>query len=157
MSDLSAALRTIVDKAEPGAAELCRALENALLDSGASDHRVDVVRLKSRVYRVSAGSDSHLKSFVLKRFDPWLGRRNELVMRRWLPAIGLSDRCSHLLATAADRRGRWVWHVYEDLGQEVVDPVSPDHARVTAVADLIAELHTRAARHPMLPECRHYC
>jgi thiamine kinase-like enzyme len=153
----AALLRTIIDAAEPAADELCEAFENALVDSGAGDCPVEVVRLKARVYRVRAGSDGRARSFVLKRSDPWLGRRNELVMRRWLPAIGLGDRCSQLLATVADRRGQWVWHVYEDLGDGAAEPTHPDHRRVTAVVDLIAELHTRSARHAVLPECRHYC
>ena len=158
MSDLRAALLgTIIDTVEPGAAEVCDAFENALRDSGAGEGPIEIARLKSRVYRLSAGSDGRVRSFVLKRFDPWLGRRNEFVMRRWLPAIGLSDRCPQLFAVVADRRGRWVWHVYEDLGEGAVDPEHPDHARVMAVVDLIAELHTRAARHALLPECRHYC
>ena len=158
MSDLRAALlRTIIDTVEPGAAEVCDAFENALRDSGAGDGPIEVARLKSRVYRLSAGSDGRVRSFVLKRFDPWLGRRNEFVMRRCLPAIGLNDHCPQLLAVVADRRGRWVWHVYEDLGDGAVEPDRPDPARVMAVADLIAELHTRAARHALLPECRHYC
>src|SRR5206468_78465 len=67
------------------------------------------------------------------------------------------DRCPRLLATAADRRGEWVWHVYEDIGEEAVDAAHPDPARVSAVVDLIAELHIRAAGHALLPECRHFC
>ena len=157
MSELRAALlRTIIDTAEPGAGELCHAFENALLNAGAGGP-VDVARLKSRVYRLSARSNGQVRSFVLKRFDPWLGRRNELVVQRWLPAISLGDRCPQLLATVADRRGQWVWHVYEDLGDGAVEPVYPDRQRVAAVVDLIAELHTRAAGHALLPECRHYC
>src|SRR5205814_1318586 len=84
-------------------------------------------------------------------------RRNEFVMRRWLPAIGLGDRCPQLHAAVADRRGQWVWHVYQDLGNDALEPACPDRARVTAVVDLIAALHIRAARHALLPECRHYC
>jgi len=57
----------------------------------------------------------------------------------------------------ADRRGQWVWHVYEDLGDGAVEPVYPDPQRVVAAVELIAELHTRAAGHALLPECRHYC
>ena len=157
MSELRAALlRTIINTAEPGAGELCHAFEEALHGPCAGGP-VEVTRLKSRVYRLSAGSDGRARSFVLKRFDPWLGRRNELVLRRWLPAIGLGDRCPHLLATVADRRGQWVWHVYEDLGDGAVEPVYPDPQRVVAAVELIAELHTRAAGHALLPECRHYC
>ncbi|TMB47278.1 MAG: DUF1679 domain-containing protein, partial [Deltaproteobacteria bacterium] len=159
MTDLRAALRRAVsDTAEPGAAELYHALAEALLDSAAEDEGpAELERVKSRVYRLRIASNGRARSFVLKRFDPWLARRNELVARRWLPAIGLGERCPRLLATAADRRGECVWHVYEDLGEGAVDAVHPDPARVRAVVDLIAELHTRAAGHALLPECRHFC
>ena len=158
MTSLRAALlSTIIDTPEPGAGELCHALEQGLLDAGAGAGPAEVTRLKSRVWRLRVGSDGQARSVVLKRLDPWLGRRNELVARRWLPAIGLGDRCPHLLATVADRRGQWVWHVYEDLGDGALEPSYPDHRHVAAVVDLIAQLHTRAARHALLPECRHYC
>ena len=159
MTDLRAALRRAVsDTAEPGAAELYYALAEALLDSAAEDEGpAELERVKSRVYRLRIASNGRARSVVLKRFDPWLARRNELVARRWLPAIGLGERCPRLLATAADRRGECVWHVYEDLGEGAVDAVHPDPARVRAVVDLIAELHTRAAGHALLPECRHFC
>src|SRR5437764_1331591 len=132
------------------AADLARP---AAEDRGAAE----LERVKSHVYRVRIGSNGRARSVVLKRFDPWLARRNELVARRWLPAIGLGERCARLLATAADRRGECVWHVYEDLGEGAVDAVHPDPGRVRAVVDLIAELHTRAAGHALLPECRHFC
>ncbi len=159
MTDLRAAMRRAVsDSAEPGAAELYHALAEALLDSAAEEEGpAGLERVKSRVYRLRIGSNRRARSVVLKRFDPWLARRNELVARRWLPAIGLGDRCPRLLATAADPRGACVWHVYEDLGEGAVDAVHPDPARVRAVVDLIAELHTRAAGHALLPECRHFC
>src|SRR2546425_7825232 len=152
----AALLRTVVETADPGAGELCTALERACLDAGASDP-VRIALLKSRVYRLRAGANNRVRSFVLKRFDPWLGRRNELVLRRWLPALGLSDSGPRLLATVAHRRGEWVWHVYEDLGDGAVEPAAPDRERVAAVVDLIAELHTRAAGQALIPECRHFC
>src|SRR3989442_575639 len=159
MTDLRAAMRRAVsDTAEPGAPELCHVLAEALLDSAAEEEGpAGLERVKSHVYRLRIGSNRRARSVVLKRFDPWLARRNELVARRWLPAIGLGDRCPRLLATAADPRGEWVWHVYEDLGEGAVDAVHTDPARVGAVVDLIAELHTRAAGQALLPECRHFC
>src|SRR5207245_8632324 len=44
-------------------------------------------------------------------------------------------------------------HAFEDLGDETLasDP-TPD--RVAATVDLIAQLHTRGARHPVLPDAR---
>ena len=159
MTDLRAALRRAVsDTVEPGAAELYHALSEALLDSAVEDEGpAELERVKSHVYRLRIASNGRARSVVLKRFDPWLARRNELVARRWLPAIGLGERCPRLLATAADRRGECVWHVYEDLGEGAVDAVHPDPARVRVVVDLIAELHGRAAGHALLPECRHFC
>src|SRR5437762_7085445 len=138
MTDLRAALRRAVsDTAEPGAAELYHALAEALLDSAAEDEGpAELERVKPRVYRLRIASNGRARSVVLKRFDPWLARRNELVARRWLPAIGLGERCPRLLATAADRRGECVWHVYEDRGEGAVDAVHTDPARVRAGVDL---------------------
>jgi thiamine kinase-like enzyme len=158
MTDLHAALRrAVTDAAEPGAAELSTALGETLRDE-ASDGPVVFQRLKSRVYRLRLGESSpERRSFVLKRFDPWLARRNELVARRWLPALGLGDRCPQLYTVAAERSGSWIWHVYEDIGAGAIDPENPDRPSVVAVVELLASLHTRAARHALLPGCRHIC
>src|SRR2546425_1467558 len=138
--------------AEPGWAELCDVLGEVLADHGTDGGPIELERLKSRVYRLGAGADGRAHSFVLKRFDPWLARRNELVLQRWLPALGLDDHAPRLLATAAERHGRCVWHIYEDLGEGALDTAHPDPALVAAVVDLIAKLHTRAAGHPPVPQ-----
>jgi len=148
---------SIPGTAEPGWTELCDVLEDVLADNGANGGPIELERLKSRVYRLGVGADGRAHSFVLKRFDPWLARRNELVLRRWLPALGLEERAPRLLATAAERHGGCVWHVYEDLGEGALDPAHPDPERVGVVVALIAELHTRAAGHALVPECRHFC
>ncbi len=148
---------SIPGTAEPGWAELCEVLGEVLADHGVDGGPIELERLKSRVYRVGAGADSRAPSFVLKRFDPWLARRNELVLRRWLPALGLGARAPRLLATAAERHGACVWHVYEDLGEGALDTPHSDPERVGAVVALIAELHTRAAGHALVPEWRHFC
>jgi hypothetical protein len=149
-------LSTLAEAAEPGIAELSEAVSEVVGAAPPADPgRLE--RLESRVYRLSFGSNGNRQAFVLKRLDPWLARRTELVARRWLPSLGLGDRCAGLLATAADRRGEWGWHVYEDLGDGAVDPGCPDAFRVAAVMELLAALHTRAAGHPLVPECRRYC
>src|SRR5207249_3412065 len=148
---------SIPGTAEPGWTELCDVLEDVLADNGANGGPIELERLKSRVYRLGVGADGRAHSFVLKRFDPWLARRNELVLRRWLPALGLEERAPRLLATAAERHGGGVWHVYEGLGEGALDPAHPDPERVGVVVALIAELHTRAAGHALVPECRHFC
>jgi hypothetical protein len=151
-----ALLSTLALADEPGASELCEAFGQVLSDAPV-DGPVTLERIQPRTYRFQVGSNGTSQSFVLKRFDPWVARRAELVARRWLPALGLADRCAALFATAADRCGTWAWHVYEDLGNADVDPGCPDAGRVAAVMELLAALHTRAARHPVVPECRRYC
>ena len=149
---------TIPGTAEPGWSELCDVLGHVLPD-GAHDLPIELERLKSRVYRlrVPANGNGRSLSFVAKRYDPWLARRNELVLQKWLPALGLDDRAPHLVAAAAERHGTTVWHVYEDLGETALDPAQPDPQQVGAVVDLIAELHMRGAGHAVVPECRHFC
>jgi hypothetical protein len=107
--------------------------------------------LKQGVYRLSTSKS--VPTLVLKRHPPAIAQTDRLVVERWLPAIGLGDRCPRLLAAAAQRDGRWVWHVYEDLGHETL-AVERDPSRLAAAVDCIAELHTRAAGHPLLPEIR---
>src|SRR5437870_6662730 len=95
------------------------------------------------------------RSVVVKRLEPAVAQRTRLVAARWLPALGLGDRCPRLLATAADAAGASIWHAFEDLGCATLasDP-TPD--RVAATVDLMAQLHTRGARHPVLPDARRY-
>src|SRR6266704_2420333 len=68
---------------------------------------------------------------------------------------GATELLEALLATAAERQGRWVWQIYEDLGDETLDRC-PERSRVESAVDLVAELHIRAAEHPLLPEVRHH-
>jgi hypothetical protein len=92
---------------------------------------------------------------VLKRLEPAVAQRNKLVADRWLPALGLGGRCARVLGAAAISRGDFVWQVYEDLRAEtLVARYSPE--RVRATVDLIADLHTRAADHRVLPDVRRY-
>jgi hypothetical protein len=139
---------------EPGSAELCESLK-ALLDGADPSDRVGLRRLKARVYRLEIGNRGPRRTVVVKRFEPACAQRNRLVAERWLPALGLGDRCPRLLAVAADRSGESVWHVYEDLGDETL-AARPAPERVEAAVDLVAELHTRAARDAVLPDVRRY-
>ena len=158
MIDVGDALRDIApDVAEPGWAELRDALPAVLPEGALLRGEVALERLKSRVYRLRAGSDGAAHSIVLKRHDPWLARRNELVLRRWLPALDLARHAPRLLAVVAERHGRCVWHIYEDLSGSALDATHPDRRRVSAAVDLIAQLHMRAAARALVPECRHFC
>ena len=137
---------------EPGATELCELLHGMLAGAAGSDEAIHVEQLKKAVYRLRIGSGPS-RALVLKRHAPAIAQTDRLVVERWLPALGLVDRCPRLLATAAEREGRWVWHVYEDLGSETLaDRREPQC--LEAAVDLIAELHTRGAGHRLLPEVR---
>ena len=111
-------------------------------------------RVKSRVYRLRCAMDGAIHSFIAKRFEPDVARRNELVARRWLPAVGLGDSGPPLLAVAAQHDASRVWHLYEDLGDCGLAAVGADPRRVAAAVATIAAIHTRFASHPLLPECR---
>ena len=128
---------------EPGAAELLEALQ-ALLGAEADGPTIALTQLKRRVYRLQLKLGSGPRSLILKRSEPAIAQLNRLVAERWLPAMGLGDRCAPLLATAAERQGRCVWQIYEDLGDETLDLCS-ERSRVESAIELVAELHTRAA------------
>ena len=143
--------RSLDERREPGAAELCDALER--LDGAATpEDTIGVDRLQKGVYRLRLGGESG-RSLVLKRHTPAIAHTDRLVAERWLPALALGDRCPRLLAAAAQREGRWVWHVYEDLRCDTLAD-RPERPRLEAAIDLIAQLHTRSVGHPLLPEVR---
>src|SRR2546425_6889102 len=142
-------------RGEPGWAELGEALR-ALLDGADPAVRViGVQQLKAKVYRLQLDAGAPWSSVVVKRLEPAVAHHTQLVAQRWLPALGLGDRCARLLCRAGDRAARLVWHVYEDLGDDTL-AARPTSDRVRATVDLVAELHTRAARHPVLPDVRRY-
>jgi len=116
------------------------------------EQSIDLERLKQEVYRLRIGGEGG-HSLVLKLLKPAVAQTDRLVAERWLPALGLGDRCPRLLGAAARRDGCWVWHVYEDLGPETL-AVRREPESLGAAVDLIAELHTRGAVHPLLPEVR---
>ena len=137
-----------------GLPELRRSLQELLGGPSATGRVLDQHRLKSCVYRLHFEVNGCVRSLVVKRLEPSIARRNQLVATRWLPAIALRANGPPLLGTAAERNGKCVWHVYEDLGDWLLDASDPDPERVQAVVELIAQIHTRFAGHPLLAECR---
>jgi len=145
-------VRSLDERREPGTAELCDALERLLDGAATGEDAIRVDRLQKGVYRLRVGGEAG-RRLVLKRHAPAVAHTDRLVAERWLPALGLGDRCPRLLAAAAQREGRWVWHVYEDLRCDtLVD--RRERPRLEAAIDLIAQLHTRGVGHPLLPEVR---
>jgi hypothetical protein len=111
-------------------------------------------RMKSRVYRLRCTVDGTTRLFVGKRLDPDIARRNELVARRWLPAVDLGDSAPPLLAVAAEPDASSVWHLYEDLGDCGLEDEGAESDRVGLAVAAIARIHTRFAGHALIPECR---
>ena len=142
---------------EPGAAELLEALQALLGGAEAVGPTVVLTPLKRKrlVYRLQLEPGPGPRSLILKRDEPARAQLNRLVADRWLPALGMGDHCARLLATAAEREGRWVWNVYEDLGDGNLDACT-ERQCIEAAVDLVGELHIRAAGHPLLPEVRHH-
>ena len=140
------------DTVEPEVRALLRRVLGDAADGALTAHQ-----LKRRVYRVEAvGSPPEPRcSVVVKQLEPLAAQRCQLTAERWLPALGLADRCARLVGTAADPGGAHHWHVYEDLGDETL-AADPSPERVNAAVDLLATLHTRAAGHSVLPDARRY-
>jgi hypothetical protein len=111
-------------------------------------------KVKSGVYRLWSTIDGTTRSFVGKRLDPDIARRNELVARRWLPAVGLDEVGPPLLAVAAEPDGSYVWHLYEDLGETGLDATDSGSRRIQRAIAAIARIHTSFAGHALIPECR---
>src|SRR5687768_1087721 len=85
-----------------GLAELRDVLQEILCGQAAPGRLIDQHMLNShaaRVYRLHVESDGHARSLVVKRLDPAIARRNQLVTGRWLPAVGLSQCAPPLLGT----------------------------------------------------------
>lgn len=144
--------RSLVQWQEPAAAEVSELLQEIAGGAMGSAQPIQLERLKAAVYRVRIDTaPGH--TLVLKRHRPGVAQVDRLVVEQWLPALGLGECCPKLLAAVAERAGGWVWHVYEDLGDETL-AAQRVPGRLAAAVDCIADLHTRAARHAILPEVR---
>jgi len=148
--DLQGLERSLEQWHEPGAADVCELLQHMVGDGPGKTMQLE--RLKQAVYRCRIGRGAD-RTLVLKRHTPAIAQADRLVVERWLPALGLADGCPRLLAAAAEREGCWVWHVYEDVGDENLARQRLPW-RLDAAVDFIAELHVRAAGHALLPEVR---
>src|SRR2546428_12250040 len=113
-------------RGEPGWAELGEALR-ALLDGADPPVRViGVQQLKAKVYRLQLDAGAPWSSVVVKRLEPAVAQRTQLVAQRWLPALGLGDRCARLLGVAGDRAAPRARDAGDDLrGDTPAAPPAP--------------------------------
>jgi hypothetical protein len=142
---------------QPGLIELANLLKDLLAERDGPARLLDQSALGNRgkpVFRLRFAINGGTRSVVIKRLQPDVARRNELVVKRWLPSIGLNECGTPLLGSVVARNGSAVWHVYDDLGEHELDTHEPDRERVRAAVELVARLHTRFAGHPLLGEVR---
>ena len=142
---------------QPGLTELRELLQELIGGRGGTGRVIDQQMLQprgQRVVRLRFAIDGQTRSVVVKRLKPEIAIRNELVARRWLPAVHMAESGPALLAGVAARNGECVWHVYDDLGPWELDPRETGRERVQAAVELIARMHTRFARHALLGEVR---
>jgi hypothetical protein len=138
----------------PGLTELRGLLRDLLGGPGVAGRLVGQDRMSGRVDRLRFRVNGESRSLVVKRLAPEVAQRNLLVAERWLPAVGLGEHGPPLLGTAAERGGRCVWHVYEDLGDWTLAGNAPDRGRVRPAVEAIARIHARFAGHILLGEAR---
>src|SRR3989449_9738194 len=101
--------------------DLLRCALRELLGGVDPTERVVALRhLKEKVLRLEFAPGTPWRSVVVKRLEPAVAQRNQLVATRWLPTLGLGDRCARLLGVAADRGGRSGRDISEDLGEETL-------------------------------------
>lgn len=139
---------------KPGTTELLHALRQLVGDTDLADRLTGNSKLGNGVYRLQVGVNGAVQSVVVKCLDPDIAERNRLVAERWLPSIGLAECVPPLRGAAAERSGRCVWHIYEDLGDWGLVGRNPDRASVKAVVEVVARIHARSTGHPLLGECR---
>ena len=140
---------------QPGLAELSELLEGLEIGDRRGWRLLSQEPLQSpgrRVFRLQLACDGQTRSFVAKRLAPAMARRSELIARRWLPALGLKGACPALLGSAVVRDNSCAWQLYEDLGPW--DLAQPDRQQLSAAVNLIAQIHTGFADHPLLGEIR---
>src|SRR6266487_7084794 len=96
---------------EPGLPELRAVLREFIGGLDPTARVIDQQRLKPRVYRLRVEANGCVRSLVIKRLEPGVAQRNQLVAKRWLPAMGLSEAGPPLLGVAAERTGCCVWKI----------------------------------------------
>ena len=136
---------------EPGLPELRAALRDL---TGPETVVAQTAALKKCVFRIRLETPHGERQIIVKRLNPVDARRNALVVEQWLPVAGLEGAGPPLVLAAAERAGRWVWHVYDDLGPADLAQFTPAGERGRVAAELVGKLHLSFADHPLLPEIR---
>jgi len=139
---------------QPNALGLGNRLNEFISENHGSGRLIMQERIKSQVYRLHFELEDHVLTLILKSLEGRIARRNELVTRRWLPAVGLAEAGSPLLTTVGTPDGQFVWHLYSDLGLNSLANDMDSKRNVEAAVRFIADFHRRFIDHPYMAEFR---
>lgn len=135
-------------------------LRNLLLTllGGPCQHGVllEQTRIGYTVFRFQFEIAGQTYSLVAKLLETRHARLNQLITERCLPAIDLADCGLPLLGSVALHSGDYVWHVFNDLGNSLLDIDEPNREYILAIAKLVAQIHTDFTDHELLGLCRLY-
>jgi len=142
---------------QPGVPELRGLLQELLGGASAKGRFLGHSELKKetlRVFRLRFAVAGQPGTLIAKRLSPATAGRIELAVKRWLPAVDLTDLGPPFAGSVADHNGVCVWHVYHDLGPHELDSRHASPEVIRTCVEQIARLHTRFADHPLLGEVR---
>ncbi|HEX2404031.1 MAG TPA: hypothetical protein VHM29_04955, partial [Acidimicrobiia bacterium] len=99
---------------------------------------IDTQTIKKGVHRLTIQVGEVTRSVIIKRLAPEVAYRNQVLVTRWLPAVGLEESGPILLGYLGEADGKRVWHIYEDLGEMSLDSFPVEPALVEESVRLIA-------------------
>jgi hypothetical protein len=144
------------EQSPPVALALQNQLEELITQRGPHARLIRQETIKSQVHRLYFDLEGEPLTFILKCMEARIARRTELVVRRWLPAVGLTQGGSPLQASVGMPDEGSVWHIYSDLGSRSLAEEMDNLESVAAALRFIGELHARFIAHPYIPEVRLY-
>ena len=142
------------DEGQPSVFGLGNRLNQFMSDQHGSGRLIKQEKIKSQVYRLHFELEDHVLTLILKCLEGRIAQRNELVSRRWLPAVGLTKAGPPLLTTAGTPDGQFVWHVYSDLGLNSLAGDLDSKQKIEATVKFIADFHKRFMGHAYMAEFR---
>ena len=144
------------DQSPPVAVALQNQVERLITQHGPHARLIRQEAIKSQVHRLYFDLDGEPLTFILKCMEARIARRTELVVGRWLPAVGLTQAGAPLQASVGMPDGGSVWHIYSDLGPRSLAGAMDSAEGLAATVNFIADLHQRFIDHPYMPEFRLY-
>src|ERR1044071_1954366 len=102
------------DSGQPGLVELRQLLQEILGKTAGAGQLLDQQKLparRPRVYRLRFVFEGWVRSVVAKRLELDTAQRDQMVIRRWPPSVGLGDEGPTLLGVAAEPTGQGGWQI----------------------------------------------